>query len=130
MIHDRIDAVMQTEFLRLRPATPIREAVAALVENRTSAAPVIEDSGSLVGILTQKDCFRSALNASYYQQWSGKVADFMSREARTLEADADFVTAAEIFLDLPFRSFPVMHRGSVVGMLNRRDLLIGFLRLG
>lgn len=127
---DRVDAVMQTGFLTLRPETPIREAVAALVRGDTIAAPVVDDTGTLIGILTQRDCFRSALNASYYRQWSGTVADHHTTAVATLDAGTDLVSAAQAFLDAPYRAYPVVSGGRLVGMLSRADLLSAFLDLG
>lgn len=130
MAEDRISSIMQTEFLCLSPETPIREATAHLLAGHGSAAPVVDASRRLIGILTQKDCFRPALNASYYQQWDGTVAQRMIAGVATVEADTDFVTAAEIFLNKPFRSYPVVLKGDLVGMLDRADLLRAFLRFG
>lgn len=122
-----IERVMRTDFPRLAPATPIREAVALLARRRTPAVPVIDASGALVGILTEKDCFRPMLNASYYQQWDGSVADHMSRDVLTLPVDLDFVSAAEEFLARSHRVYPVMRDGEVAGLLHRSDLLEAIL---
>ncbi len=119
--------IMQTDFPRLSPSTPIREAVAVLARSQAPAAPVIDDRDGLVGILTEKDCFRPMLNASYYQQWSGSAGDYMSREVVTLPSDLDFVSAAEEFLARSHRVYPVIRDGEVVGMLNRSELLAAIL---
>lgn len=124
-----IERVMRTDFQRLSPATPIREAVAMFARRRAPAAPVIDEATNLVGILTEKDCFRPMLNASYYQQWDGSVADHMSREVRTLPVDLDFVSAAEEFLARSHRVYPVMRDSEVVGLLHRSDLLAAIMAL-
>jgi CBS domain-containing protein len=121
--------IMWTDFPRLSPATPIREAVAVLAREPVSAAPVIDGRGALVGILTERDCFRPMLNASYYQQWSGSVADYMSNEVRTLPHDLDFVSAAEEFLARSHRIYPVVRDSEVIGLLNRSDLLAAILAM-
>lgn len=124
-----IAQVMRTDFPRLSSAMPIREAVALLAGEKASAAPVIDDRAGLVGILTQKDCFRPMLNASYYQQWSGSVADYMSSGVRTLPDDLDLVSAAEEFLARSHRVYPVMRDSEVVGVLHRSDLLAAILAM-
>ena len=88
-----------------------------------SNAPVIDGKGELIGVLSQKDCLKAALNASYYQEWGGAVSDYMSKEVETLEADLDIVEAAEHFLASNYRRFPVMHEGRIVGQISRADLL-------
>ncbi|MDF0601862.1 CBS domain-containing protein [Psychromarinibacter sp. C21-152] len=130
MDESRIASVMQRDFLRLRPDEPIRAAVAQLVRTQSGAAAVVNHSGGLAGILTQKDCFRSALGASYYRQWQGTVADHATPDVETLDIETDLVTAAEAFIEKPFRVYPVTDGGRLVGMLTRTDLLAAFLQYG
>ncbi|MDO5611779.1 MAG: CBS domain-containing protein [Paracoccus sp. (in: a-proteobacteria)] len=130
MTSDSIGTIMRRDFPRLSADMPIRDAAALMLDQGFAAAPVVDDAGALIGVLTQKDCFRPALNASYYRQWSGTVADQMSRTPVTLEAATDPVTAAQAFLDHPHRSFPVMRDGQLAGLLLRADLLAYLLRLG
>lgn len=125
-----IARLIEADPLILRPEMAIRRAAARLVEARVAAAPVTDDGGALVGMLTQKDCFRPALQASYYQEWKGAVADFMSREVVTLPLDCDLVTAATAFLDHPHRAFPVLDGDRLAGMLRREDLLGALLAAG
>lgn len=125
-----IGAIMRTDLPVLTADTPIRRAVAVLVRQRAAAAPVVDETGALCGILTQKDCFRPALNASYYQEWRGTVADYMSRSVVTLTASADLATAAEAFLTLPHRVFPVLDGDRPVGLLRRSDVLAAMIDLG
>lgn len=124
-----IEHIMRTDFPRLSPSMPIREAVAIFARGRASAAPVIDGDGSLAGILTEKDCFRPMLNASYYQQWDGSVSDFMSRDVRALQTDLDLVSAAEEFLARSHRVYPILRDGEIVGLLHRTDLFAAILAL-
>ncbi|MDP3898673.1 MAG: CBS domain-containing protein [Mesorhizobium sp.] len=124
-----IEHIMRTDFLRLSPSMPIREAVAAFARGRESAAPVIDGDGALAGILTEKDCFRPMLNACYYQQWDGSVAAFMTRDVRALSVDLDLVSAAEEFLARSHRVYPVLRDGEIVGLLHRSDLFAAILAL-
>lgn len=119
----RVRKIMTTDFVRLGRSDPIRRAIKALVESGATAAPVVEDDGTLCGVLTQKDCFRPALHASYYQEWRGNVSDHMSENVVTVEASDDLVRAAELFLSSSHRAFPVLDGGHVVGVLERAAVL-------
>jgi CBS domain-containing protein len=119
---------MATDTPRLSPGDPIRQAVAALVESGAHAAPVVQAGGALCGILTEKDCFRSVLHASYYQEWRGTVAEHMTTEVVSIEASEDMVIAAEMFLSLPHRVLPVLDDGKLVGMLERGAVMAALLR--
>lgn len=126
----RIDALIEAGPLTLRPDMPIRRAAAQMAEANIAAAPVTDDSGALLGVLTQKDCFRPALQASYYQEWTGSVGDFMSADPVTLPLGTDLVTAAEAFLDHPYRSFPVLDADRLAGMLRRADVFRALVKAG
>ncbi|MFV0246038.1 MAG: CBS domain-containing protein [Qingshengfaniella sp.] len=121
--HETLHTLVRKDGPVLAPRMPIRRAVAMLVGERASAAPVIDDSGALVGILSQKDCFRPTLNASYYQEWKGTVADFMTADVTALSAGIDIADAAEAFLSHSHRVFPVLDGTQFLGMLRRSDVL-------
>lgn len=118
-----VRTIMQSDIVTVTPDIPIRRAVALLIESGQPATPVLSEDGALIGILTQKDCFRPALHASYYQEWKGTVADHMTRGAVTVEATDDVIHAAEMFLEHPHRVFPVAEDDRLVGLLDRARVL-------
>ena len=126
----RVRRIMDPDPLRLSPEDPIRRATALMIEHEASAAAVLDADGRLCGILTQKDCFRPAVHASYYQEWRGTVADHMTATVVAIEAGDDVVRAAEMFVDHPHRVFPVVEGGQLVGMLRRSQVLATLYRMG
>lgn len=127
---NQIASIMEREFLALDAQMPVRQAAGLLHSSGHDTAAVVDSTGGLVGILTQKDCFRPALEASYYRQWRGTVGEQMTGTVTTIDAASDIVTAAEMFLSHSHRAFPVLQSGQLVGMLYRRDLLGAMLKLG
>jgi CBS domain-containing protein len=114
---------MKVDLVTLAPDIEIVRAVAILLDNKVSGACVLDASGDLVGVLSKRDCLKAALNASYYKQWGGIVADYMSRNPETLDADIDLVDAAERMIASSFRRFPVTRAGRFVGQVSRTDVL-------
>lgn len=114
---------MSRDVATLDPEMEVNHAVAVLLERGYSGAPVVDGAGKLVGVLSMKDCLRAALNASYFQEWGGTVADYMSTTVETLDAEVDIVQAAERFLTSRYRRFPVTSEGRLVGQISRVDLL-------
>ena len=106
-----ISDYMAKSVLTLPPDMEIIKAMTVLLEKRFSGAPVVNATGELVGMLSKKDCIRAALHACYHEKPGGIVADHMSRDVRTLDADTDLVKAAEAFTNNPFRRFPVLREG-------------------
>lgn len=126
----RVASIMRRDIQTLGPDTSIRRAIAILLDAQATAAPVIGKDGGLVGILTQKDCFRPALHASYYQEWTGSVADHMSRNVVSVDARDDVIRVAEMFLSHTHRAFPVTENAQLVGLIHRSDVLSFLLRSG
>lgn len=121
----RIRDLMATDLVTLTPEMEINRAAAVLLQRGISGAPVIDSHGALAGILSKKDCLRAALHASYYRDWGGQVAKFMTVDPQTLDADLDIVEAAEAFIASSFRRFPVLSEGALVGQVSRADILRG-----
>ena len=122
---------MAASLVVLHPEMEILRAIHLLVENRISGAPVTDEHGNLVGVLSELDCMRVALNAGYYEQLGGQVAEYMSRDVRTVQADTSIITLAQMFLDSPYRRYPVLDDNRLVGQISRRDVLraLGALNL-
>jgi len=118
-----VAAYMATELTTVSPETEINRAIAILLDKDLFGAPVVDARGRLVTVLSMRDCLQAALKDSYHQEWGGKVADFMSSDVETLDADLDIVTAAEKFVSSRYRRFPVMRHGRLVGQISRRDVL-------
>ncbi len=121
-----VAAVMSRDLVTFSPTLEINHAVARLLARNISGAPVVDETGRLVGIITAKDCFKAALNASYYQGWGGVVADYMTSTVQTMDIGLDIVSAAKRFLDSPFRRFPILEDELLVGIVTRLDLLRAF----
>lgn len=119
----RISDHMATELVTLSPDQEIVGAMVVLLDRRISGAPVVDANGALVGVLSKKDCLKAALNASYYQGWGGTVASYMSTNIHSLDAGTDIVEAAEAFIASPYRRFPVLSDGRLVGQISRADIL-------
>jgi CBS domain-containing protein len=114
---------MDTEVCVLTPETEILDAVGVLVEHRVTGAPVVDEAGHLVGMLTEKDCLRLVATGAGADRPSGTVADFMTTDVTTIPPGMDVYYAAGLFLHQPFRRFPVVEDGRLVGAITRFDIL-------
>ena len=118
-----IEQHMATELISFSPEADILHAMRVLLDKKISGAPVLDESGKLIGILSMKDCMEIVYNTAYHQDWGGKVEQYMSREVEHIEADTSILTAAEKFLNSNFRRFPVLRNGQLIGQISRHDIL-------
>lgn len=114
---------MARTLVTFRPEMDVLDAVHELVQKRIAGAPVVDAEGNLIGMLSELDCLKVALNASYHGQWGGPVSGFMSSDAQTVDAEMSIIDLAQVFLDSGFRRFPVMKGNRLVGQISRRDVL-------
>jgi len=119
----RVRDYMATQLVTLRPDMEILRAVNALLKHDIAAAPVVDEAGSLVGILTERDCIKVVLSAGYHSEYGGQVSEYMSSAVQTIDADDSIVDAARLFFGHQFHRYPVMENGRLVGQLSRRDVL-------
>lgn len=114
---------MSKTIVRFDADMEIQTAMNLMLEKNVPAGPVFDNLGNLVGVLTEKDCLKAALDASYYEELGGRVAEFMASDVVTVDADDNIVDVAREFVRLPHRYFPVMKRSRLVGHISRRDVL-------
>lgn len=116
--------IMTADLVKFVPDQTIQHAIRVLLDERISGAPVVDEAGKLVGILSRKDCLKMAFSTRYHDDWGGLVQDYMVSEVETLDADLDVTSAMQRFLEAPFRRFPVMRDGALVGIVCRHDVLL------
>ena len=118
-----IEQHMATELISFSPEDDILHAMRVLLDKKISGAPVLDESGKLIGILSMKDCMEIVYNTAYHQDWGGKVEAYMSREVDHIDADSNILEVADKFLHSSFRRFPVLRDGKLVGQISRHDIM-------
>ena len=114
---------MARTVVTFKPDTPVLDAVHTLVKNRIAGAPVVDDEGNLVGMLSELDCMKVALQAGYYGDYGGPVRVFMSEGVKTVNIEMSIVDLAQVFINEGYRRFPVTDNNRLVGQISRRDVL-------
>jgi len=115
---------MSTRVLTLTPEMEVLAAMRLLLSRRVSGAPVIDARGTLVGILTERDCLETLISTGYHdQREAGRVSDYMSRQVVSVEADANILSVAQRFLTAAYRRYPVVSEHRLVGIISRQDVL-------
>ncbi|MFT6218635.1 MAG: CBS domain-containing protein [Cycloclasticus pugetii] len=116
---------MATNLTTFTPELEISQAIKYLNTHKISGAPVVDERGTLVGMLSEKDCLQVALQSTYYEDWvGGVVSEYMTEELETVPDTASIVDVAEKFLKSSFKRYPVLDEdGELVGQISRSDVL-------
>jgi predicted transcriptional regulator len=109
--------------LVLHPETDLLQAIRDLVSRRAAGAPVVHEDGTLVGVLTEKDCLRVLANRAYGEVHGGMVRDVMSTVKAEVTPEMDLFAVAHVFLESNFPVLPVTQQGKLVGRISRQDML-------
>jgi len=117
--------VNRKDLITFSPDDDINKIIDVIIEKKISGAPVLDEGGKLVGIISEKDCLRIIVDQAYHNlpYNSPKVSDYMTKNVKTLSPDSNVVEAATLFLDSPVRRMPVVDNGALIGQISRRDIL-------
>ena len=114
---------MTRKVVKLRPEMEILRAVHELIDGRVSGAPVVDDRGTTVGMLTERDCMKVVLNAAYHQEHGGLVKEFMATDIEVMDPDLSIVDAAKKFYENTYLRYPVVDDGRLIGVISRSDVM-------
>jgi CBS domain-containing protein len=118
---------MRTRVISVRPEATIEEAIRTLLESNASGAPVIDDAGRLVGIISEYQLLEVFYDPKLK---SSPVSEFMTKDVITVDETALLATVANLFIVHRIHRVPVVREGRVVGIVSRRDLLRYILESG
>jgi len=119
----KVREYMSKRLITLKPETNVVEAMDVLLKAKISGAPVVDDDGKLVGILSEVDLMQIIVQDSYYDESMGIVGDYMRSPVDTISPELDIYTLAEMFISQSRRRYPVVSEGRLVGQISRRDVL-------
>ncbi len=115
---------MSIELVTVFPRASVAEAAAIMSARHVGSAIVLDDEeGVLVGIFTERDILRAL--GSDFDAAAHTVAEWMTKDPATIEADATVSEALDRMLEEGFRHLPVLDTGDLVGIVSLRDLSRG-----
>ncbi len=112
--------IMTPNVVTVSPEATIHEAITMLLDKGISGLPVVDDSGSLVGILTEYALLAMAYDKAVTCQ---TVAEHMTREVISVDAQETVNHVADLFIVQRVRRLPVTDGGKLVGLVSRVDVL-------
>ncbi len=142
--------IMTKNVVSLSPETPIAEAARVIAERNLDGAPVVDNSGKLLGILTEYDLiskeslihlptFQAVMKNLNFDKNSGaeisedlkkisemKVKDVMNMDPFIFHDDTDFEAVVEAFrVHHRVNPIPVVTKDNkVIGVVSRYDVLV------
>lgn len=145
---------MTEEVVFLGPDDTVRDAVAKFADNRISGSPVMDETGRILGVLSEKDILKalktrckrlqmvypslSMVSVSFVECFDDKealeafteiaemkVEEIMSHSPVTIEADRELGAAINLMNEKHINRIPVTEGGIMVGIITRKDVIKG-----
>ena len=116
--------IMACSEATLSPDLNIYRASQQLLKSKLTGAPVVDDNGVLLGMLTERDCLKVVVGGAMDGLPGGNVSDYMSAPAESIRPTARLYDIVHLFLTRAYRKLPVVDdEGRVIGQVSRRDTL-------
>ena len=138
--------IMKREFVTITPDKTVKELVDVLTEHDLSGVPVVDDTGTLVGIVTEGDIVAedAELHFPHYIQFldsviylesmskfedrlrkamAVSVADLMTDEVFTVKSSDPVGRVATIMSKHKIGQVPVVDDGRLVGIVTRHEVI-------
>lgn len=115
-----VSDVMTSDVVVVPANSSAEEAGRILVENGMSGAPVVDESGQLVGIISEFQLLELVYEPHLK---SSCVRDFMTRDVLTVSVEDSLDTVANMFILHRIRRLPVVQEGRLRGIITRGDVL-------
>ncbi|MEV4800362.1 CBS domain-containing protein [Nonomuraea sp. NPDC049421] len=125
--------VMSSPAITVRRTDPVRRAIRVLYGHDITAAPVVDDSGRLVGVVSELDLLHGEFEPdpratvrpapAAEEAPPRRVMEVMTRRPVTVTETTDVTTAIGLMVGERIKSLPVVDGDRVVGMVSRRDLM-------
>lgn len=138
--------IMTRDVKTITENAPLKEAVEILTANKISGMPVLDEKGTLVGIISEADLMNKEkrravlphmalfglfvvperlLKEAYEEGFALKVRDVMTTNVVTAEEDTPVEELADIMVRKRINRIPIMKDGQLVGIVTRNDVLRG-----
>jgi acetoin utilization protein AcuB len=114
--------LMSSPAVTATPTTRTKDALQTMYVRRIRRLPIIDEQGTLLGIVTQRDLFEKGKAET-------PVGAIMTRNPYTTAPDVPSVHAATLMRNLGIGALPVLDHGQLVGIITESDIFDAFLEL-
>lgn len=128
---------MTSNPITITPDTSFPEAFRTIRENKIRHLPVVDKKGKLVGIVSRTDLLHASPSDATslsifeinYLLANLHVSEVMSSPPITVDQDTPLEEAARVMVEKKIGCLPVIHEGSLVGMITETDFFESFVEI-
>jgi CBS domain-containing protein len=138
--------IMTKDVITVSPATTVSELARLLAANNIGGAPVLDSSGTLLGVVTENDLIDqkkkihiptvvTILDSVFYLENPDKmekemkkiagstVGDIYTKKPRTVDEETLIDEIATLMAEKNIHTLPVMRDDKLVGVIGKKDII-------
>lgn len=127
----KVGDLMTQEVLSLSATDSALVAYDLMDEKHIRHLPVVDEDGEVLGLLSERDLLRNALNNTAELPLSAqreyleglRIEEIMTSVPYTVEPDTDLQEAGRMLLEYKFSCLPVTEGNTLVGILTESDFV-------
>ncbi|MGB6068182.1 MAG: CBS domain-containing protein [Desulfomonilaceae bacterium] len=142
----KVADVMTRDVITVTPETTLRELANILAEKHINGAPVVDDKGKVLGVVSESDLVDQnrplhiptvfvildsviplenpwRLQKEFKRLAATTVGDIYSRPAFSVDPDTDLSEVARIMSEKKLYTLPVIEGGKLVGIVGKADVI-------
>ncbi len=104
------------------PTTTIFDAVKQMEDNHIGSLPVVDSTGKVIGMLTERDCMRKVLLKEQPLR-SVTVGEVMSSPIITVQSTELVESCMMVMTEKRLRHLPVMEHNKLIGLISIGDVV-------
>lgn len=138
--------IMTTEVITVRMDTTVNELAEILWKNKISGAPVLDDEGNVVSVVTENDLIDQSkkfhiptmislidsviflesskkIEAEIKKMAGNTVRDICAKKLVSVPGDAGIDEIATIMAEKKVHTLPVLQEGRLIGVIGKTDII-------
>jgi len=122
---------MTRKLITFSPEDSMHDVIETLVAKGISGAPVVDNDGKLIGVISEGDCLKQVVRGKYLNtpEIIGSVKEYMTPDPTCVGPNENIMEVAKKFLEMRLRRFPVLDQGKLVGQISQRDVMAAIQNL-
>lgn len=143
----KVADVMERDLTSVSDSTTLEQAMLLFAAHRTSGLPVLDDSGDVVGFISEKDILKAMIpgyigymdenfalpsiakiKSNIRSIGSSPVSEFMTKTPILFNEDDDLSSAFVAIFKMNIHRAPVVNNGHLAGIISRESVLRHFVR--
>jgi CBS domain-containing protein len=138
--------IMNKNVITVHTTATIAEIAKILVDNDISGVPVVDDKGSLAGIVSEGDLLHKEtgprlpdfinilgaviyfngverFNEDFKKLMAGQASSIMTNKVIAVSEETEVDQIAKLMLQHGIKRIPVVRNGKIVGIISRKDIV-------